>query len=47
MILQGDQLNMVVFSGTLEKVTFPVYATGHVYTGPVTLSKVQEKHCHV
>ena len=45
--LQGDQLNMAVFSGTLYKVTFPVYATVHVYTEQVTFYKVQEKHGHV
>ena len=27
--LQGDQLNMAVFSGILEKVTCPVYSSAH------------------
>ena len=34
--LQGDHLNMAVFSGNFFKVTCPVYATVHDYTGQVT-----------
>ena len=45
--LQCDQLNMVVFFFYLVKVTCPVYATVHVYTGYVTFSRVPEKHGHV
>ena len=45
--LQGHQLNMAVFSGTLKKVTCPVYASVHVYTGKVTFNKVQEIHGQV
>ena len=35
------------FSGTLLKVTRPMYATIHVYTGQVIFYKVPEKNGHV
>ena len=44
MLLHGDQINMFLFSGTLYKVTCPVYATVHVCTGQVTFFKVPETH---
>ena len=42
-LMQGDQLIMACFSGTLQKVTWPMYAPVHVHTGQVTFSKVPEK----
>ena len=45
-MLQGDQLNMIVFSGTLEKVTCPVYTGTVADTGQVTLCKASEEHGH-
>ena len=41
------QLNMAVFFWYLVKLTCPVYATTHVYTGQVTFSKVQDNRGHV
>ena len=41
--LQGDKLNMTVFSG----VTFLVYTCTLAYTGKVAKYEVPEKHGHV
>ena len=45
--IQGYQLNMAVFSGTLEKVTFSVYTCTVAYKGHVTLYKEPQKYGHV
>ena len=44
--IQGDQMNMAVIYGTLEKIRL-VYTCTVAYTGQVTFYKVREKHGHV
>ena len=46
-LLQPNKIKMVVFFLNLEKMTCPVYATLHPYTGKVTFYKVPESHGHV
>ena len=45
--VQGDQLNMALFYGTLKKVTCPVLTYTVAYAAQVTLYKVPEKQGHV
>ena len=45
--LLPDQINMVVFSGTLLIAILPVYTTAHPYTRQVTFCKLPETHGYV